>query len=272
VNRVVVHGHRGSRGTHPENIIPSFAEARDVGCEFVELDVHLTRDDRVVVFHDPEISGKLCRDASGKPVTSPIAINELTLAEIKTYEVGSQLLPGFPEQKATPGWRIPTLDELIEWKQREAPQMGLNIEIKRVATATGRLRSVEDIAAAVASVLRKDYFIETHLNSTLVQSFDHEVVSAVRKLMPLVRLSCLFEEKADFAKVANAHQAQVAAVHYPLLDAENVRHCHDMGIEVLPWTANDAVEWTRLIGLGVRSIITDYPRNLKEFLKTATTS
>jgi glycerophosphoryl diester phosphodiesterase len=144
--------------------------------------------------------------------------------------------------------------------------MGLNIEIKRVETKTGRLRSVEDMAAAVASVLRKDYFIENHMNSTLVQSFDHDVVSAMRKLMPHVRLSCLFEAEADFAKVATAHQAQVAAVHYPLLNAENVKRCQDAGLEVLPWTANDAAEWTRLISIGVRSIITDYPRKLKDFL------
>ena len=274
MNKVVVHGHRGSRGTHPENIIPSFAEARDVGCEFVELDVHLTKDDHVVVYHDPEISGKLCRDSAGKPVETPIAISELTLAQIKTYEVGSQLLTDFPEQKATPGCRIQTLEELIDWKLKDAPQMGLNIEIKRVKVSSGRTRSVEDLASAVASVLRKDYFIENHMGSTLVQSFDHDVVAAVRKLMPHVRLSCLFDQevgkKADFAKIATAHHAQVAAVHYSLLDAENVKHCHDLGLEVLPWTANDPAEWTRLIGLGVQSIITDYPRKLKEFLRTLT--
>jgi glycerophosphoryl diester phosphodiesterase len=259
---ILVHGHRGSRGTSPENIITSFAEAYAVGCEFIEFDVHLSKDDCPIVFHDDEISGKLCRDFSGKPVDRPIPIRSLTLKEIQSFEIGTLLLPNFPEQKPMPGGRIPTLEELIQWKLSSAPKMSLNLEIKREDVITPIVPSPELLARSVMPLLEKYNLVA----STLVQSFDHEVVSQVRRINSQVKLSCLFEKEADFASEVLKHKAQVAAIHYSLINQGVVANCFGTGVEVLPWTANDAEEWRRLINLGVRSIITDYPKKLKNYL------
>jgi glycerophosphoryl diester phosphodiesterase len=241
----------------PENVIPSFAEARDVGCGFIEFDVHLSKDGIPVVHHDIDITAKLARDASGQVVKTPIALYELTLQEIKSYDVGSILLPDFPEQKALPGpTRIPTLEEVMQWKIATAPHMELNIEIKREEIVTAKTSSPEALASAVMKLLEKYDLV----SSSLVQSFDFSVVRAVRKLSPKVKLSCLFEKEADFARIAVENEAQVAALHYPLITADHVRACHQAGLEVLPWTVNDEKEWDRLVGLGITSIITDYPR------------
>lgn len=175
---IIIHGHRGSRGTHPENTIPSFQEARDVGASFVELDVHLSKDGHVVVFHDFEISGKLCRDSSGNPVQGKIPLGELTLAQIKSFECGSAKLPNFPSQQSCPGAQIPTLEELIQWKLKQAPKMELNVEIKREPESKPYRPSAELLAEKVVSLLSQ-YGL---MSSTLIQSFDFEVVRAVRKL------------------------------------------------------------------------------------------
>jgi glycerophosphoryl diester phosphodiesterase len=259
---IVVHGHRGSRGTHPENILPSFQEAFAAGASFVELDVHLSKDGHVVVFHDFEISGKLCRDSSGELVRGKIPISELTLEQIQSYECGSAKLAAFPEQVLCPGARIPTLDELIRWKLSHAPQMSLNIEIKREKDAVPHRPSAEKLAQAVVGLIHQ-YDLA---RSTLVQSFDFSVVRAVRKLDSNLRLSCLFEEEADFAAETAENGAQVAAPFHQLVSEEKMEDCLEAGIEVLPWTVNEPEDWERLIDLGVRSIITDYPRKLAKFV------
>lgn len=261
-NSIVIHGHRGSRGTHPENTLPSFQEARDVGAAFVELDVHLSKDGYAVVFHDFEITGKLCRDSSGEPVRGKIPLSELTLAQIQSFECGSSKLPAFPFQRACPGERIPTLEEVIQWKLKEAPKMNLNIEIKREHEPKPYRPTAEKLAEGVVSLIHQ-YGIA---NTSLVQSFDFEVVRAARKLDSKLRLSCLFEEEADFAQIAAENDAQVAAPYHRLLNEANVEACIDAGLEVLPWTVNEPDDWERLIDLGVRSIITDYPRKLGEYV------
>ena len=259
---IIVHGHRGSRGTTPENIISSFAEAYDCGCEFIEFDVHLSKDDCPVVFHDDEISGKLCRDSSGSPVSQPIALRSLTLKEIQSFEIGTLLLPTFPEQRSAPGGRIPSLQQLIEWKISSAPRMNLNLEIKRETVITPLVPSPDLLAQSVIKMLEKYKLVE----KTLVQSFDLDVVSAVRRLNSQVKLSCLFEKEFDFASEVLNRKAQVAAIHFPLINNAVAASCIEAGVEVLPWTVNEAEEWRRLINLGIRSIITDYPKKLKNYL------
>jgi glycerophosphoryl diester phosphodiesterase len=256
MNSIVVHGHRGSRGTNPENTLPSFIDAKNAGAEFVELDVHLSKDKQLIVFHDTMISERLCRDQHGQKVQTPVPVNSLTVAQLKTYDCGRA------------DAKILTLEELIQWKLNDAPKMRLNVEIKhevsadaREASAVAREASAAELANAVLKMLGQ-YDLTA---GSLVQSFDFTVVRALRALDQKIRLSCLFEHAADFAKETLANQAQVAAIHYKLLNGENVRQCQEAGLEVLPWTVNEESEWQRMVDIGVRAIITDFPKRLKEF-------
>ena len=259
---IVVHGHRGSRGTHPENTIPSFEEARDSGAGAIELDVHLSADDHPVVFHDAVISSKLCTDPRGNPVEVPRALREMSFLEIQRYECGGIAQPQFSEQKPITGVRIPTLEQVLEWKVQKAPKLFLNIEIKYESTRPDLLPTPEMIAGRVIILLRKYQLVQT----SLVQSFDFRVVKAARKMEPLLKLSCLFEHDADFGSVAFETGAQVAATDYKLLTPEKIQACKHKGIEVLPWTVNDPADWKKLIDWGVDGIITDYPRKLVRFI------
>lgn len=251
MRKVIIHGHRGSRGTHTENTIVSFADAASAGAEFVELDVHLSRDQELIVFHDFVISNRLCRDSVGRAIQTPLLVSSLSLAEIQAFQCGKG------------NAQIPSLRELIEWKCAHAPRLKLNVEIKNDLEHDPSGTQAEILARAVIDLLRRYQLMD----ESLVQSFDFRVVGALRKLDSNLKLSCLFEHPADFAREALQNHAQVAAIHYPLITKNVVLACHDLGIEVLPWTVNDEQEWTRLIDLGVRSIITDFPKKLRDFLR-----
>lgn len=254
--RFEIHGHRGSRGTHPENTFPAFAEARDAGADYFEFDVRMTADKEAVVFHDEMLSGRICTGPDGEPVREPIPVRELSLADLRSFEVGRVPQPRYPDQARKDGLRIPSLLELLEWKAREAPGLRLNLEIKRDAGTPWV--EAEELTRRCLELLSR--FGLTH--EALVQSFDLEIVRLARSLEHSLRLSCLFEHDTAFADVTRACGAQVAAPHYPLVTPARATECRVAGIDVLPWTVNDPGEWARLAALGVSGIITDYPRRL----------
>src|ERR1035437_9414439 len=103
---VKVHGHRGSRGTRPENTLAAFAEALRVGADVLELDMVVTQDDVVVVSHNPAIPPELCLEAGGGKLAAPVLIRSLTLAQVKSYDCGSLPNPSFPEQVRFPGEKM----------------------------------------------------------------------------------------------------------------------------------------------------------------------
>ena len=113
--KVEVHGHRGSRGTHPENTLPGFSEARDAGCDYFEIDVHLSADDQVVVFHDDEVTARVCSACLGAEERefAPRRVRSLTLAELRNFEVGQRPDARHPRRLSLPGQRIPTLRETL---------------------------------------------------------------------------------------------------------------------------------------------------------------
>jgi glycerophosphoryl diester phosphodiesterase len=117
-----VQGHRGARGLLPENTMPAFTRADDLGVTTLEMDTKVTKDGVLVVTHDSTLNPDLVRDASGQWVREGIPLNSLTLAEVKQLDVG-RLRPGsdyakrFPEQQAIDGTRMPALRGLavVPW-------------------------------------------------------------------------------------------------------------------------------------------------------------
>src|SRR5215213_10951386 len=107
-----VFGHRGAMGHAPENTFASFELALTLGVDAIELDVHLSADDQVVVIHDDDLS----RTTDGQGV-----VRDRTLAELQRLDAGAR----FDAQYA--GQRIPTLDEVLAWARGRCV---LDIEIK----------------------------------------------------------------------------------------------------------------------------------------------
>ncbi|HSW72855.1 MAG TPA: glycerophosphodiester phosphodiesterase family protein, partial [Chlamydiales bacterium] len=110
---VEVQGHRGSRGTFPENTLPAFANAISNGVDALELDILASKEGELVIYHDYFVNPQLSIYLDGKQVPDNLLLCQLPLAEIKKIDCGRKSNPNFPQQHPIPGTKIPTLKELF---------------------------------------------------------------------------------------------------------------------------------------------------------------
>ena len=133
VSPLEVQGHRGARARFPENTLPAFEQAVQVGADVLELDLVVSKDDRLVIGHDPILDPALCRRANG-PLPAGLAVRSLSYAELERLDCGGQRHPRFPKQTLAPGAKMPTLEALLAWLQSSklpgAKSVRLNIEAK----------------------------------------------------------------------------------------------------------------------------------------------
>ncbi len=249
---IQIHGHRGSRGTHPENILTSFKEAYEAGANFFELDTHLSKDDVPIVFHDEKVGPRVCIGQIERP------IRELTAAELTQIDCGSVPQATFPEQKLCPGEKMASLETILTWVASTKPPFGVNIEIKMAA-------------GDPALFARKVYQLVEQkklLDRAIIQSFDFGPLVETRRLDKKVFISCLFDRAVDFVAEALKVGANSIGPYFELLTKEIVDKAHQANLKVIPWTVNQPKDWERLAAMGVDGIITDYPRKLLSHLRT----
>jgi glycerophosphoryl diester phosphodiesterase len=240
----VLYAHRGASADLPENTIPAFLRALEVGATAIETDVHRTRDGHVVISHDPtgERSAGIRR-----------AIGDTDLVELKRWDVGSG--PHVRRRRAAPGDRfeIPTLEEALS-AIRDVP---FNVDIKQHDEATAR--AVVDAVRRAESQPR-----------VLLTSFDARTVQRVRDLgyegptglgqAEILRLVMLPEAALRLFPL-RGRAAQIPTHAGPLrLDrGAFIEKAHRLGIEVHYWTIDDPAEARRLLALGADAIMTDDP-------------
>lgn len=266
--KIEVQGHRGSRGTHPENTLPAFEEALRAGVDVLEFDMGVTKDGVVIVSHDPNVNPVICLGPDGKKLDKPVPIISLTLEELKKYDCGSLKNPRFPEQVPVPGTRIPTLDEVFAMvKASKAPaagRVGFNIETKIFPYEPSLTPSPDRFAELVAAAVRRNG-VEKR---AVVQSFDARTLKALKKIAPEIRTAQLtYEELLDVLPALKAAGTDVWSPYFKWLTPEAVAEARAAGVPVVPWTLNEPKEWEFAVSLGVDAIITDYPARLIAWLK-----
>lgn len=242
--------HRGASGTRPENTMAAFREARALGAEGFELDVHRTADGEVVVFHDPAL--ERTTDGDG-------ALAQRALAELRRLDAGGRFTPD--EGRTYPfrgkGLSIPTLREVLE----EFPEVPIIIEIKQVDPPLE-----EDLRRVIRECDAEDW--------TLVFSLVQEPLDRYRALAREQATGYGPEDVADFLQrvrsgdwegyepPAAAFAVPVEWHGLPIVSAPFVEAAHRFGREVFVWTVNEESEMERLLDLGVDGLITDYPARL----------
>lgn len=265
--RFEVQGHRGARAVRPENTLAAFRYALEAGVDTLELDLHVSKDDVLVVTHDPHVSAALCLDAQGRRLESPPLVRSLTAEELKAYDCGTLQNPRFPQQVPQPGERMPTFPELLQWLALEqdprAKGVKLNVETKIEEAHPDHAPDPETFARLVIDELRRHGV----LKRTTLQSFDFRTLVAARKLEPELSIAALVENRPaqSLAAIATRLKADIVSPHHEWLTREDVDQVHAAGARVIPWTANTEPEWKRLSGLGVDGIITDDPAGLLAF-------
>jgi glycerophosphoryl diester phosphodiesterase len=300
-------GHRGARGLKPENTLPGFEVAFDLGVTSVETDVHLTHDWVPVLVHDPVVRAPLCERLPGStspdPATHP-AVSLLTLEQLRGYRAAGNPAPRrFPRQDATvtPVARLfagrhgldpfvpPTVAEVFLFAEAYAGELGVaagktdkqraharrlrfDLELKRVPF---RPEVIGDRFDGTAPGLLEQRVAEVvraagRIGHTTVRSFDHRCVRAILALEPGLTAAVLVGDTAPVDPAALTRQAD-AHVYCPgveFLDQAQVRHLHAEGIRVVPWTVNDPDDWGRLLDWGVDGITTDFPDQLAVLLQS----
>lgn len=257
-------GHRGCRGLLPENTVPAFLKALEFPqVVTLELDLAVSKDNQLIVSHEPWFNPDICRQANGDSIAKRDAgkwlIRQLTAAEIRQFDCGSRGNSRFPRQQKMQTYK-PVFREVVEAVRAQYPQRPVrwNLEIKsRPEWDSVQTPPIDAFARLVTEEL-KNLRLEQQCT---VQSFDVRALQAVRRLNPDLRLALLIENvqglEANLDKLGFV--PAIYSPYYLLVNKKLVRRCRERGMQLIPWTVNDAPAMRRLIRLGVDGIITDYP-------------
>jgi glycerophosphoryl diester phosphodiesterase len=244
----LIGAHRGASREAPENTVAAFDLAIEQGAELIELDVHLSRDGRLVVHHDFDLQ---------RTAGCAARIGDLDWEDLRKLDVGSWLHPRFGHE------RLQTLDAVLE---RYGTRLLLNVEIK---VDKDPHPGIEDLVAqAIAEHSLADRVV--------VSTFDVETFLRLRRRNPNVRASLLFEvpslragglsaqDHLDAAFVIASHFGAVGLhLDHSLINRNVMDRAAYLNLGVLAWTVDDEQQMSRLARLGVEVILSNSPQTLR---------
>lgn len=260
-SRPIVVGHRGARARFPENTLPAVRHALAAGAGGVEVDVRVTADDVLVVTHDATLPPERCRLPGGPPVPPGLAVRGLAFEALRRFDCGAIADPRFPGQRAVPGTPIPSLDEVLALLvSPEPPGAGdatLFLELKREESPF-LSPAREPYARLVVEALRR----RDLEGRTIVLSFDHRLLQAVRELAPSLPTMPLVDRDVDLVALALRERTPWVGPRHTRLAPAAVEALHAAGVKVFAWTANSAADQDRLAAIGIDAVGTDDPAGL----------
>ena len=210
-------GHRGTRGNAPENTLAAFRRAIEIGVTTIETDMGVTKDDVVVISHNPDLSPDLVRDPDGHWLASRgPQIHSLTFAELRRYDIGrinpmSQYAKQFPNQRASDGERFPKLSELFDLGKASGKPVRFNIETKITPTSGANTPDPATFANLVIAVVRESNVADR----VTVQSFDWRTLIEVKRIAPEIETSCLTIQTPNDDTVSRARWRRIAVARGP---------------------------------------------------------
>ena len=286
-----IQGHRGARGLAPENTLAAFARALSVGVTTLELDCAVTRDNVLVVSHDPALNPDLTRAQDGKWLSGPgPLIHELTYAQLQRYDVGrvnpkSAYAARWPEQTPQDGARIPRLADVFDLVRKSRDEkVRFNIETKVSPLAPDETALPEAFASLLVAEIERAGMSAR----TTIQSFDWRTLQWVQAHAPRITTVYLTVENGlmdnieaakpvsqwtagrhvrehggSVPRLVKASGGGVWSPFHANLNLEAVREAHALDLKIIAWTVNDPADMRRLIEWGVDGIISDRPDILR---------
>jgi len=224
LKEVLIIGHKGASSITPENTLKAFQKAIELKADYVEFDIHITKDSEIVIMHDSDTF-----NATGVKGL----IKDMTLSQIKNLNAGE-------------GEKVPTLRELIGIARKK---IGLQIEIKS--------KNLLDI---LIQILNKEDLMST----SILSCFMLDELLKLKLLEPSVKVGLLLPEELVRLKIIKRKIVKIAQnnfyslhPHYSVTNKEIVEFAHSYGLKVITWTVNDGEIMDKLIEIGVDGIITD---------------
>ena len=236
LTRTQVTAHRGASKAAPENTLPAFEAAIESGADYIELDVQLTKDGELVVFHDENI--KRTTDGAG-------VLTDMTYDELMKYSAGSW----FSEDGQYDDVKIPKLTEVLDLVGHD---ILLNIEIK----------SHGDVAATAERVVElvEEYDIGS---SCYITSFSYQALKKVKELQPKIK-TALIANIAPSTVYSQMKYIDAVSMNYLFFNSSVVNYAHHSGKKVFVWTVDRSGEMKKMMALGVDNIITNRPEKCLE--------
>ncbi|XRQ09748.1 glycerophosphodiester phosphodiesterase family protein [Actinomadura welshii] len=270
---VEIHGHRGARGLRPENTLPGFAHALELGVDAIELDVGMSADGVVVLNHDQTLSPVNLTDTApawpGDPAFPYVGkrVRDLTYAQLRTVDAGAKRHERYT-QTPVPGARIPTLAEACA----QLAPTGVTLAVELKTDPTWPLEDIERLTAAVVDVLTS---AGVHGRSRLL-AFDWRVLTEARRTHPAFPRVALLERKTtvpdtpwlaglpptDPVAAAAAIGADFLSPEHAMTTPGLVDQAHAEGLRVAVWTVNTPEDMSRFTKYGADALITDYPNRI----------
>lgn len=224
-------GHRGAAGLAPENTLSAFATALKFGVDAIELDVQLSADGQVMVFHDFTL--ERLTDGHGR-------LADFTCAELQRLDAGRHFGAAYR------GERIPTLLEVVD--SIGSADVALHIELKVDHTTPAREHL--PLVHAVSDLIRVHDLAER----CLIISFQHALLHEMHAIAPELAYGEIWGDAIPTSATFGA-----VALRWNLMDATVLGAIHARGQAVTVWTVNDADAAQAMIALGVDAIGSDYP-------------
>jgi len=231
--------HRGASGYAPENTFAAFRRALAMGVAFIETDLQLSRDARLVAIHDATVN----RTTNGQGT-----VHDMTLAELRRLDAGSWFGSEFS------GERIPTIEEILQFAKKH--DVVFYLEMKPSGSWGGE--------HALISALRDS----GEIARTVVISFDAGILAGVRKIEPTLMTGLLFDGQIEkpLEKALEIGARQVA-VRGDLVTARLLKEARVRDLQVVCWTVNQPAHLRLLAEAGVDGIMSDYPDRLVELAR-----
>lgn len=261
-------GHRGCRGLLPENSLPAFIKAIDLGVNTLEMDIAVSKDHKIIVSHEPWMSSKICSDPDFVPVTEEMEkqykLYDMDASMISIFDCGRRGNPRFPKQQPMDTYKPSLMEVFAECEKHiqntSGKKVGYNIEVKSKPEWDSIFIPTPDIFSDLLVVELKASNIET--SRFTIQSFDTRILQYIHKNYPEFTLALLIEYPYEHLSTLIDNlgfQPPILSPYYKLLTKEKIEEAHTRGMKVVPWTVNDSEEVKRLINWKIDGIITDYP-------------
>lgn len=262
-------GHRGCRGLLPENSIPAFLKALELGVTTLELDLAVSRDSQLIVSHEPWLNHDICLKADGSAIekdeVESLLIWQMSAADVQKCDCGSRGNPRFKDQKPMRTVK-PTLRQVVEAVRKQAdflrkPIPSFNIEIKSQPDFDEkRTPSVSAFARLVFEELNALKITQ----QTCIQSFDPRALEAIHQLNPKQTTALLVENINGLSKNLKrlTFSPTIYSPYFQFISKKTVDSCHARNIKIIPWTVNEVSDMKAIAKMGVDGIITDYPDRL----------
>ena len=278
-------GHRGARGLLPENTLPAFQKALDLGVDTLECDMAITRDGVVVLYHDLWLNPDITRGPDGKWLEQRgPAIVEITYGELQKYDVG-RIKPGsayareFPDQVGIDGARIPRLSDLFDLVKKSGnSKVNFNCETKVSPFQPQATFDPLEFARIAIAEIRKSGMAER----TMVHSFYWDTLQLIQKEAPEIRTVYVVNQRSidarrgpggspwlanfdpsrygdSLPRAVKAAGGRILSVNYEMVTTAMLAEARALGVVIIPWTVNDLPTINKLLDMDVDGIISDRP-------------